>query len=556
VNWSWPWVVIDALPGLAFLILGQVAWARRPGNRIGPLMVATGFAWFVGTAAVAIDPVASAIFSAFQGYYDPLLAWLVLAYPTGRLIDRRSRLFVGTFFGLLLARTVFRFAVFEPFQSYDFGNPADIERYIANQTIRVDGELAFRVAMTVLALVLLGLVVARLRRETNLGRRVAAPILVGGLAVATGIVVELIATLIDARSVEVRAFLYDATNYITSLSGAIVAVGFVVGLRQSRIARGNVADLVLELGASPGPAQLRDVLARALRDPSLEVVYAVPERGIFVDAAGRIVALPEGRPDRAVTRLERDGQAIAALIHEPALAEQVELVRSVAAATRLALENERLQAEVRAQLEEVRASRARIVDAGDAERRRVERDLHDGAQQRLVTLALALQMSQARAGGAADPELVALLSKAGRELDLALGELRELARGIHPTLLAESGLGAAIESLADRSPVPVSVTVGEGRFDAGIEATAYFVVAEALTNVAKYAAASKVCVDVERRDDSLHVRIRDDGAGGADASRGSGLRGLADRVAAVGGVLTVESPAGGGTTITAEIPCA
>ena len=410
--------------------------------------------------------------------------------------------------------------------------------------------------MTVLAVILLGLVAARLRRETNLGRRVAAPILIGGLAVATGIVAELITMLIDARSVEVRSFLYDATNYITSLSGAVVAVGFVVGLRQSRIARGNVADLVLELGASPGPARLRDVLAKALRDPSLQVVFAVPEKGVFVDAAGRIVALPEGRPDRAVTRLERDGETIAALIHEPALAEQVELVRSVAAATRLALENERLQAEVRAQLEEVRASRARIVAAGDAERRRVERDLHDGAQQRLVTLALALQMSQARAGGAADPELVDLLTKASRELDLALGELRELARGIHPTLLAEAGLGAAIESLADRSPVPVSVSVVEGRYDAGIEATAYFVVAEALTNVAKYAAASTVSVDVERHGDTLQVRIRDDGAGGADASRGSGLRGLADRVAAVGGVLRVDSPPGSGTTVEAEIPCA
>ena len=188
-----------------------------------------------------------------------------------------------------------------------------------------------------------------------------------------------------------------------------------------------------------------------------------------------------------MTKLERDGDTVALLIHDPALMEQPELLGSVSAATRLALDNERLQAEVRAQLEDVRASRARIVAAGDAERRRVERDLHDGAQQRLVTLALALQLAQSQAGRS-DPALPATLDRATTELELALGELRELARGLHPTVLVEDGLAAAVESLADRSPVPVSVSAPDTRFAPELEATAYFVVAEALTNVAKYAA--------------------------------------------------------------------
>jgi signal transduction histidine kinase len=213
-----------------------------------------------------------------------------------------------------------------------------------------------------------------------------------------------------------------------------------------------------------------------------------------------------------------------------------------------------LQAEVRAQLEDVRASRARIVAAGDAERRRVERDLHDGAQQRLVTLALALQLARAQASGS-DATLPDTLDRATTELELALAELRELARGLHPTILVEDGLAAAVESLADRSPVPVGVRAPDSRFAPELEATAYFVVAEALTNVAKYAAATRASVSIDRHDDVLVVEISDDGLGGADPGRGSGLRGLDDRVAAAGGRLSVVSRPGEGTTIRADIPC-
>ena len=219
----------------------------------------------------------------------------------------------------------------------------------------------------------------------------------------------------------------------------------------------------------------------------------------------------------------------------------------------MALDHARLQAEVQAQLEQVRASRSRIVEAGDAERRRLERDLHDGAQQRLVTLSLALAMARDRA--AADPELESLIESASKEAREALTELRELARGIHPAVLTETGLGGAIQALAERSPVPTTIiAVPDGRFPAAIEATAYFVVSEALANVAKHAMAGSAEVTIREQPGRLVVQVSDDGAGGARPEKGTGLRGLADRVASAGGVLRVDSPPGCGTRLEADIP--
>jgi signal transduction histidine kinase len=221
----------------------------------------------------------------------------------------------------------------------------------------------------------------------------------------------------------------------------------------------------------------------------------------------------------------------------------------------LAIDNERLQAEIRAQLHEVRASRARIVQAADAERRRIERDLHDGSQQRLVTLSMALALARTRLGQTPDPQLDGLLVEAAGEVQLALSELRELARGIHPAILTEAGLGPALESLAQRSPVRVQIVATPAvRLPAAIEAAAYFVVAEALANVAKYASASNVTVAARVLDGVLCVEVVDDGRGGADTARGTGLQGLGDRVGALDGCFDVISPPGGGTCVRAELP--
>jgi signal transduction histidine kinase len=323
-----------------------------------------------------------------------------------------------------------------------------------------------------------------------------------------------------------------------------------------QMARSAIADLVVELGATPAPARMREALANALGDPTLSVGYWTPAADSYFDSDGASMSLPAENSGRAVTLLEREGAPLAAIVHDSALLGDPGLVASVASALRLAVENERLQAEVETQLDEVRASRARIVEAGDTERKRVERDLHDGAQQRLVSLTLALRLARTKLGDEANAGVLLSLDQASAEAKAALSELRELARGIHPQILTEAGLGAALESLADRSPVDVSVDVGEGRYAPAVEGAVYFAVSEALANVAKYASAGHVQVRTIWKDDSLTVEVADDGVGGADPTKGSGLRGLADRLAAVDGTLEVVSPKGGGTLLLAHIPSA
>ena len=554
-GWSIEWVVADLVPGAVLLIVGQVAWARRPDNRVGLLLVATAFAWYVGTYGASTDPRVGPVAHAFQGYFNAFLVWLVLAYPTGRLGSTAARIAVAVWFIVLAARSAFRLVLWPVSTDYDMTVPAEVDRYVRDISLRDAGDGIFLAMIAALSLIVLWLIVRRLMSETDLGRRIAAPLLAGGATVLIGLMIQVAARL-SAGSFTERNVAWDVGHGLTVVSITLLALGFAFGVVRSRLARGSVADLVVELGDGPERPILRDVLARALHDPSLEVAYPVPGSGRFVDASGRSIELPTATvQNRAMTRLEGGGTTVAVLIHDPAVSDQPELVRSVAAATRMAIENERLAAEVRTQLEEVRASRARIVVAGDAERRRVERLLHDGAQQRLVTLALALQVARGQVD-ATDDELASSLDRAGRELELALAELRELARGLHPSVLTEEGLAVAVEALADRTPVPVTVRVPPDRFRPEVEATAYYVAAEALTNVVKYAKASAVTLNIEQRDDILEVEISDDGIGGADPVAGSGLRGLDDRVAAIGGRLAVTSEAGRGTTIRAEIPCA
>jgi signal transduction histidine kinase len=327
------------------------------------------------------------------------------------------------------------------------------------------------------------------------------------------------------------------------------------GMLRARLARVHVGELVVQLErASPG--ELRDELARALEDPTLEVAFWLPERGEFVDSSGRVFPVPEDGPSRAVTRLEQDGEPLAVLVHDPTLREEPKLVEGVAAAARLSLQNARLHAEVSAQLEKVKESRTRIVTAADEERRRIERDIHDGAQQRLVALALELRSAQRRLGDDVAPELESLLASAADELQVAVDELRELAQGIHPGVLVQGGLGAALESLAGRSPLPVAVHSTQERFPPEVEGTAYFVASEGLANVVKHARATRASIRTWSEKGRLVVEVEDDGVGGASMANGSGLRGLADRVEAHGGRLRITSLAGSGTQLVGEIPCA
>jgi signal transduction histidine kinase len=252
--------------------------------------------------------------------------------------------------------------------------------------------------------------------------------------------------------------------------------------------------------------------------------------------------------------IEHDGRLLATIVHDFSLAEEGDLVRAVGGAASLALENERLDAELRANLHELRASRARIVESADAARRRIERDLHDGAQQQLVAILLALRVARSRID--ADPRAAGdMLEAATRDLGGAIGQLRELARGIHPAILSDRGLGPALAALADRMPLQVQVaSTPQQRLPASIEAAVYFVVSEALTNVSRYAQATEVRIEVTSDDSEVVAAVAENGVGGADAAKGSGLRGLTDRVAALDGRLEVESDAGLGTTVRAVIP--
>jgi signal transduction histidine kinase len=336
---------------------------------------------------------------------------------------------------------------------------------------------------------------------------------------------------------------------LLALPTAVLAVAILEAL--GRALSALVQGLLHSARGAGGP--VREMLAESLGDRTLSIAYWLPDRNTFVDEAGRPVDLPDPGSGRAWTAVERNGVRVAAIVHDAALDTGPELVQAAAAAAALALDNERLKADLRARVEELRVSRVRIVQAADAARRRLERDLHDGAQQQLVSLALDLRLLKARVRGTdAEPMVDGLAEK----LAVALADLRELARGIHPAILTDRGLGPAIEALASRVPVEVECEVDvQERLSGPIEAAAYFVVAEALTNIVKYAHATTARVTVRRAADVVMVEVVDDGAGGARIGAGSGLRGLQDRLAALDGTLSVDSPPGGGTRLRARIPC-
>jgi signal transduction histidine kinase len=332
----------------------------------------------------------------------------------------------------------------------------------------------------------------------------------------------------------------------------LLPLGFLIGVLRVELGRTALGRLLTQLREPLSASRLRAALARALDDPSVQVGYWRPDTESFVDGDGKPLRMPEAGSERVVRFVERAGRRVAVLVHDPALLDNAPLLEAVTAAAGLALDNQRLTAEA---LAEIRASRARIVAASDAERRRLERDLHDGAQQRLVAAAVPLRLARQRLDGAADAETLGLLENSAVELQAAFGELRRLACGLHPAILTDAGLVPALRTLVQGKPVAVRLDAeGVPRLAPDVEATGYFVVAEALTNAMKHAEARQVRVTVEHRDDQLHIEVTDDGVGGASIGAGTGLLGLADRMAALDGTLTVRSQPGRGTSVMADIP--
>jgi signal transduction histidine kinase len=501
----------DLVTGWTLIACGLTAWSRRPDSRSGALMAATGFCWFFGNfATTEVAPVDWLGASAVYFYRGPLIHLLV-TYPSGRFSSRLDRVAVAVGYAAAFVTPVWRSEI---------------------ATIVLGVLLVAVCARTYLRAVgpARGARLLALRAATGLGF-----VLAGGAA---------------ARLVVPAGGSNEPSLLALEATLCALAVGLLAGLISPSWSRSAITDLVVELGESRS-GTLRDELARALGDPTLQVGYWLPNADSFVDSEGRPFALPDSGSARSVTIIEGEGAPVAALVHDPAVLDDPALRQAVSSATQLAAENARLQAEVRAQVDELRESRRRILEAGDEERQRLERRLHDSAEQRLERLAGQLRRTRlsARAEDARER-----IDRTEAQLERTLEELRRLANGLHPRVLADAGLPDALVSLVEQAPVPVEVVAPAAKLPADIEAVAYFLCSEALANIAKHASASRASVSVTTGDGRLRVEVEDDGLGGADPARGTGLRGLADRVEALGGTLHVESPVGEGTRLAAEIP--
>ena len=545
--------IASVVAAWSFLVAGLVAWRRRPDNRLGPLMVAVCFALLARQFRYSHDDLAFTAFFLIGELGYALVAHVALAYPSGRVTDRVERAFLYVAYGVAVAfpLAILLFHDGEQKLRYFDARPHGSLIAVVSDAGVVDF-LQDAYAVTgygVLATTFVVLIGRKLLLATPRARRILWPLLLAAVVAALRAVLDSVLSFSSRPPAYTVDLFWWQVIALTALPLALLW-----GLLRARLARVHVGELVVHLEET-APGDLRDEIAVALEDPTLELGLWLPERDEYVDAEGNAFLVPEDGPTRAVTLIEHEGEPLAVLAHDPTLRDEPKLVEAVAAAARLALVNARLHAEVRAQLETVQESRARIVSAADEERRRIERDLHDGAQQRLVALALELRAAQRQLGESGDPGVERLLSSTADELQVAVEELRELAQGIHPGILTQGGLGHALEQLAARAPLPVTVDATDERFTPEVEATAYFVACEALTNVVKHAGATKASIAARRDDRLLVIEVSDDGNGGAEESVGSGLRGLTDRVEARGGTLVVESLAGSGTRVRGVIPC-
>jgi signal transduction histidine kinase len=492
----------DLAAGLALLGGAAMAWMRYPRAGAGPLMLASAVTWFAGD-----------LWSALLFAHRGPLVHLLLTYPSGRTSSRLTAVVIAAAY--------------------------------------VDGAIPELARSEWTTLALMGAVVsvaaARHRAAGVAERRARAAALACAVLLSATLGLTALGRLLDVET---------GAAPVWALYGSLIAIGcgLTADLLWGRSGRSALTGFVIDLGDHREPQALRNALARALGDPSLELAYRVDDRASWVDEAGRPVALPaaDGEGRRAVTLIGEESAPLAALVHDPATLADPELVTAVAAATRLAVANVRLQAEIAGRLQDVAASRRRLVETGDEERRRLGEQLGAGPEARLAAVAARLERLAAGSGAEAEETLRGLIG--GVATSRAL--LQDLAQGIRPRTLTAGGLRPALAELARESSVPVAVEVPDTRFAPALELAAYFVCSEALANVAKHADAARVRVTVVSSDDRLRIRVDDDGVGGADERHGAGLSGLADRVEALAGRLRVDSPDGGGTRVEAILPTA
>lgn len=530
---------IYLFPGYAliYVFTGLFAWARRPSNGMGALIVAGGFAWM---AAGLVNTEVSGLIAiglVFSTVPLGVIVHLLHAFPSGRLRGAASKwtVAVGYFVVLVLQMPVYLWGQGEK------GGPNTMLELADDHTLAHIGiyvQNAVGAAVMVSTAIIL---TSRLRRTEPSRRRIVAPLYIcGSLAV---LFVPLSSFIRETWMPEwVLGVAFGQLTVMAAVPVAFVAVVLSGGFATS----GEVHELGATLDAEEGRPALRSALRQVLGDPLLDLLFRVDDPDRYVDRGGATVEPPPPGSDRRLVEVRVGERLVGAVVYDATLIADRGLVEDAARVTALAIDNERLTAELRAGRERLRVSRARVIEATDAERRRIARDLHDGLQMRLVLLA----MMADRPGAGAET-----LAELNAGLQDAIAELRELVQGVVPAALTERGLYAAAVELTDGMPIPVELDFEplRGELPIGIETAGYFVVSEALANAVKHSHAQELRLSIGRPAGRLRIEVVDDGIGGAVA--GGGLSGLADRVEALGGWIEVESPPGDGTRLVAELPC-
>jgi signal transduction histidine kinase len=533
-----------SLTGLVYLTAGLAAWWRRPSNHIGAIIVLSGGVWLAAaldntdvTVLVAVGLILATVPLA-------VAVWLLHAFPSGRL---RSTVSVAT----VVAAFVVTLGLRAPQYLFAPASSSDVLSIAARPDLATLGLYLQRIAGGAVMLVTAVVLFARLRQSVPQQRRVLAPLYAYGIV---AVLVVPLGPLIIEPAFNLSSLVVTAGQLVL-LAG--VPVAFVLAMLRGGFARtGEVEELGAWLGGTTSERMpLVNALRRTLGDETLVVVYWAPEGRRFVDALGQPISLPEpGDTGRGIVEITLGDRLIGALVYDRAMNEDPGLVQSAGRVAAIAIDNERLTAELIANQTALRLSRARIVEAGDHERRRIAQNLHDGIQVELVLLAIGAQELR-HAGSAADLDVAATQLRNG--IDDAANHLRELVHAVMPAGLIERGLTAAVEDLVDRMPLPTNLVVVdvEEPLSPTVGSTAYFVVAEALANAVKHAGATTLSVRLERTESQLLIEVADDGVGGAASGAGTGLRGLLDRVDVLGGQLAIDSPLGHGTHLVAELPC-
>lgn len=543
------------------IAIGLYAWREGTHARFGRLLVIAGAAWFLAALSSSSDSLLYSIGRVAGWTVEAGLVYLILAFPSGRLSTPVDRALAGGAAAvvaiLFLPTALITEAYPTPaqFATCDADCPENAFMVVGSEPAWLDA-VVVPLRELLAALILLAVtfrLAYRIRRASRLLRRTLTPVLAIAMLRTLAIAVGL-----GLRRGGAGDSVMTVVTAVIALGLPALCLGFLVGLLRWRIhTADSLVSLAHGLRSHPGPERRRDLMAETLTDPTVELAYwRSQDGGGWVDSDEQPVTLPDERTDRCTTVIFDDTGPLAAVVHDAALSEQRSFVEAVGAYALVWDDNYRLAAQVESSLQELRASRARILAAADDVRRRIERDLHDGGQQRLVALRIRLELAEEVMGH--DPARArSMLHRLGDEIDAALDELRSLAAGVYPSLLTARGLSDAIRTAALQSPVPASVAMdGTDRYPEEIETAAYFCCIEALQNVAKHAPdASSVAVSLYRNGD-LRFEVRDDGPGFAikDAVGGQGLVNMRDRMAAVGGALEIHSDPGAGTEIIGTIP--